>query len=360
MNTINGMLSLVLFPLFPLIKGEDGWKDTVWKDHKECKIEEACLDDEQHCESNMTLKNLENKEELVIIDLTTYFPQERKIDQGVLKSYIEEICDIAFVTNREGEDCMVIRTPNRCEWRPISDNYCSHVRTMDSNPFGEFSKDCSLSPGWTGIMNTTRGQDGTYKLNWASLVKNPRCVLGILLVDEAANLEKDFWGTFNDVTFPIEYLKSTCNMKIRISYFRTYPGNEISAEKEYSAYPQCFEFDTIVDCEPTTDYSTIGITIAIICVVIVVIPVITRIVKSKKQRDNEANPKKVEELNDQYGTYYEGTEYNTANDNNPRYNEDGSNYDAVITDENIYYSRLNQNVGDNDATSPNGNIYYQL
>ena len=95
----------------------------------------------------MTLKNLENEEELVIIDLTTYFPQEKKIDQGVLKSYIEEICDIAFVTNREGGDCMVIRTPNRCEWRPISDNYCSHVRTMDSNPFGEFSKDCLLSPG---------------------------------------------------------------------------------------------------------------------------------------------------------------------------------------------------------------------
>ena len=32
MNTICGMLSLVLF--FPLIKGEDGRKDTVWEDHK--------------------------------------------------------------------------------------------------------------------------------------------------------------------------------------------------------------------------------------------------------------------------------------------------------------------------------------
>ena len=50
---------------------------------------------------------------------------------------------------------------------------------------------------------------------------------------------------------------------------------------------------------------------------IVVIVVITRIVKSTKQRDNEENPKKVEELNDQYGTYYDGMEYNTANDNNP-------------------------------------------
>ena len=41
----------------------------------------------------------------------------------------------------------------------------------------------------------------------------------------------------------------------------------------------------------------------------------------------------------------------------PRYNEDGGTDDAVMTDENIYYSRLNQNVGDNDATSSNGNIY---
>ena len=66
----------------------------------------------------MTLKNLENEEELVIIDLTTDFPQEIrvKIDQGVLKSYIEDICDIAFVTTRTSEHCMVIRTPNRCEW----------------------------------------------------------------------------------------------------------------------------------------------------------------------------------------------------------------------------------------------------
>ena len=66
----------------------------------------------------MTLKNLENEEELVIIDLTTDFPQEIrvKIDQGVLKSYIEDICDIAFVTTRTSEHCMVIRAPNRCEW----------------------------------------------------------------------------------------------------------------------------------------------------------------------------------------------------------------------------------------------------
>ena len=65
MNTIYGMLSIVLFPLFPLINGEYGWKDTVWEDHKECRLEEAYLEDEDLCEINMNLKNLEDKDLLL-------------------------------------------------------------------------------------------------------------------------------------------------------------------------------------------------------------------------------------------------------------------------------------------------------
>ena len=53
-------------------------------------------------------------------------------------------------------------------------------------------------------------------------MKNPRCVFGIELVDKEKTLGKYFWETFNDVTFPIEYLKS--NMRIRVSYFHTYPS----------------------------------------------------------------------------------------------------------------------------------------
>ena len=73
--------------------------------------------------------------------------------------------------------------------------------------------------------------------------------------------------------------------------------------KDCTLKPKCFEFDTNVACEPTANLTTIGIAIiATICVVIVVIIVIAMIVKSRKQSDNDANPKKMEELNDQYGT----------------------------------------------------------
>ena len=129
-------------------------------------------------------------------------------------------------------------------------------------------------------------------------------------------------------------------------------------EDKKRSSPKCFEFDTNVDCEPTTNRIAI---VAITFDVIVVIIVVIMIVKSRKQRDNMANPTKVEDLNNQYGTYYhQGVEYNTANDNNPRYNEDGGNDDAVVTDEYIFYLRHIQNVGNNDDTSANGNIYSQL
>ena len=45
----------------------------------------------------------------------------------------------------------------------------------------------------------------------------------------------------------------------------------------------------------------------------------------------------VREWNHLYGTYYHGVEYNVAGDTNQRYNEDGGNAVAVITDQNVYY-----------------------
>ena len=85
-------------------------------------------------------------------------------------------------------------------------------------------------------------------------------------------------------------------------------------EDKKRSKPKCFEFDTNIDCEPTTNFTTIGI--AIVAII----------------RDNEACSKKVEELNDQYGTYYhQGVEYPIANENNPRYNEDAGNDDALVT-----------------------------
>ena len=85
--------------------------------------------------------------------------------------------------------------------------------------------------------------------------------------------------------------------------------------------------------------------------------------RAEKLQEKENN-----ELNDLYGTYYRGVEYNTATDNNPRYNEDGG--DAVVTDANADYYQLtsfndhkprsNQMGGKNGSTSPNGNNYSQL
>ena len=43
------------------------------------------------------------------------------------------------------------------------------------------------------------------------------------------------------------------------------------------------------------------------------------------------------ERNRLYGTYYQGSEYNVAIDRNQRYNEDGGNTHAVVTDHNPYY-----------------------
>ena len=72
--------------------------------------------------------------------------------------------------------------------------------------------------------------------------------------------------------------------------------------------------------------------------------------------------------------YFQGNAYNTAVDNNPRYNEDGGNADAIITDQNIYY-QLGQSIdntqqeenksrsyedGANSETVADQNIYSQL
>ena len=106
----------------------------------------------------------------------------------------------------------------------------------------------------------------------------------------------------------------------------------------------------------------------IIGLAVVIVVVIVAVVIRRRQRGNPEDSTDQKELNDQYGTYYEGVEYNIATEDNPRYNEDGVNDDAVATDANVdYYYQLptsiddnNLNRGNNDASSPNGNIYSQL
>ena len=346
-----------------------------WEDYTECGVQEVCLEDAEHCESNVTIGDLEKEEELVIIDLTKEHPEEEhvKINHGDVRRKIDQVCDIAFVTNSNEKNCMMIRTPNRCKWNSelTGADLCSIVAIMNSTFIGgDIPKDCSQGPGWRGEIETIKGKDGTYKLNWASLVKNPRCVRGIQLVDEEANLGKYFWGTFNDVPFPIKYLKSTCKMKIRISYYLKYAAviaGDQTWGNQYST-TRCFEMNTKVDCVvDSSSRSMVAIICAAVLVIAVVIAVIVILIVIKKQRVEEEKPREEEEQNDQYGTYSDGVEYNTANDDNPRYNEDGGKDDAVVTDENIYYqlaTTTNRNPRDNGrnncATSANGNIYYQL
>ena len=147
----------------------------------------------------------------------------------------------------------------------------------------------------------------------------------------------------------------------------------------YSEFPKCFELNTKVNCEKVrTDAIKPRSLINIICATILAVAVVISItviatvilIVRKRQIVEQERTREEQERNDQYGTYYQGVQYNTANDANPRYNEDGGNDDAVVTDENIYYQlaasttdhnpRHNQNGGNNDATSPNGNIYFQL
>ena len=146
-------------------------------------------------------------------------------------------------------------------------------------------------------------------------------------------------------------------MRIRISYFHRY------SEKQ-----NCYELNTKVNCEEAEvkPASTIIAVVAIIFLTVVVVAVI--VFMKQRVNGNREKPKEQNELNDLYGTYYHGVEYNIANDNNQRYNEDGG--DAVVTDANAEYYQLasatdhkrkhNQNGGKNGATSPNGNRYYKL
>ena len=84
-------------------------------------------------------------------------------------------------------------------------------------------------------------------------------------------------------------------------------------------------------------------TIILICatvlvsVVIISITVIAIVLVFAKNRRRDAMEKVERERNELYGTYNLGPEYNVATDRNQRYNEDGGNTHAVVTDHNPYY-----------------------
>ena len=92
--------------------------------------------------------------------------------------------------------------------------------------------------------------------------------------------------------------------------------------------------------EELRDDSSSTLTVAIICATVLAVTVIIAITVistamlfvKKKQIAEHERQREEEERNDLYGTYYQGVEYNTVIDNNPRYNEDEGNADAAVTD----------------------------
>ena len=163
---------------------------------------------------------------------------------------------------------------------------------------------------------------------WATLVQQPTCVEAVTLIDKKTGMSKEIWTSESEVNFPVEYPKTTCDMKILLYADR-----------------KCFSVDTKVRCEKdgetqrqeTGALEMIGIACAVIFSLAFIIGIVVVVVLRRKSRLGRENSVQKQELNDLYGTYYRGVEYSVATDNNPIYNEDEGNADAVVTDENVYY-----------------------
>ena len=97
-----------------------GWEQINWLDYKECKVHELCSDDDRQCNSKWTWKDLKKERQATIIDVTN--SRRVVIDQinpEEYKLYKESICDLAFLTKGEKSNCTMLRTQNRCKWKPI-------------------------------------------------------------------------------------------------------------------------------------------------------------------------------------------------------------------------------------------------
>jgi len=326
-------------------------KQEDWnRDVRKCETMEVCPENSKNCEDKVKWRKvgqrLKNSAEVVVMDDRTV--QQASFNQNLTQTDLDNLkdhyCDMTLIKRRKAR-CWIFWVPNQCPWEnfteeawPFSKN--CEVKTTNTEDAGSFPRDCSKGPGWKGVLETFVEGD-SYKINWASLVKQPACVEQITLIDEKDHQRKRFITTLSDKNLPIEYKKSTCNLKIKMKMFLS---------------DSCFVTNLRVDCENDldrnggflfrprgdfpdgkADFSTIMI-VAIICATVfavVVVSAITLIILKKKNRLRpEGNQM---ELNVRYGTYYHGVEYSIARDDNPRYNEDGGNADAFVTDENIYY-----------------------
>ena len=241
-----------------------------------------------------------------------------------------------------GEGCHVWLTENLCPWMTqaeymwtnelnyssVEDKYECEPRIVESDPdIGKYPTSCNFGPGWKGTLKTTI-EEGRYMIYWATLVQQPTCVEAVTLIDKKTEMSKEFWTSQSEVNFPVEYAKTTCDMKILIF-----------------ADWKCFSVDTKVRCEKDGETKTketgtlemFGIASAVILSLAVIVGIVVVIVLKRKSKLGRENSVQKQELNNLYGTYYHGVEYSFATDNNPTYNEDEGNADAVVTDENVYY-----------------------
>ena len=149
-----------------------------------------------------------------------------------------------------GEDCQVWHTENQCPWMTQAEytmwanglNYSSMEKEYKCEPqivgsdpeIGNFPNDCKFGPGWTGTLKTTI-EEGRYMIYWAALVQQPSCVEAVTLIDKKTDMSKEFWTSESEVNFPVEYPKTTCDMKILLY-----------------AHRKCFSVNTKVRCEKET------------------------------------------------------------------------------------------------------------
>ena len=327
-------------------------KQEDWnRDMRECKIKEVCPEDSKNCEGKVMwekvgkrLNRLNSTEVIVLDDRTMYQASfNHTLTQKDVDQLKDHLCDMTLIRRNVKKGCLILWIPNQCPWESFTEEAWPYskdcdVKTINTKDSGSFPRDCSKGPGWNGTLETFVEGD-SYKINWTSLVKQPACVKQLTLLDERAKETKEFVTTWIDVDFPIEYKESACNLTIKIEDSST----------------TCFTFNSKVKCEADLDRkrgfrmepreelrdeSSSTLTVAIICATVLAVTVIIAITVistamlfvKKKEIVEQERQREEEERNDLYGTYYQGVEYNTVIDNNPRYNEDEGNADAAVTD----------------------------
>ena len=293
------------------------WKNVTveeWEKYKTCQVKRVCSGDQETCENGVSWENLtaeiRSAKKVDIIDVD-YFLVRKLPGPIEVDDYRQELCYPAFVIHDKKEKCRARIAENRCPWITESEyiDYANHNYSSINGEFqcepkhvgseadlGHHPKNCEYGPGWKGILKATN-ETGRYMIDWTSLVKQQSCVEWVHIIDKQTGLSKDFWTPRNDVNMPIEYAKTTCEMNIFIY------GHE-----------KCYSVNTKVPCkkeetkeetkeeEKTATFETIGIVCAVVFPIAVLVVIVTFLVQKKDWRQNSEQK---QELNDQYGRYYQ-------------------------------------------------------